>query len=138
MSRYISKLPEPIRALAEKRRSEQRQSSDVLRCAFYWDDTLEKSAFWNEIKNGNYSVFYDLYPQRDKSCTCNSRTVDETFSNVIHSDECELSGNTRDKLDELIEWIDVEIIYHKGCESDLQVINVYETILNKAKEIKNK
>jgi hypothetical protein len=138
MSRYISKLPEPIRALAEKRRSEQRQSSDVLRCAFYWDDTLEKSAFWNEIKKENYSVFYNLYPQRDKICTCNSRTVDETFSNVIHSDECELSGNTHDKLDELIEWIDVEIIYHKGCESDLQVINVYETILNKAKEIKNK
>ena len=50
MSRLISKLPEPIRALAEKRRSEQRQSSDVLRCAFYWDDTLEKSAFWTEIK----------------------------------------------------------------------------------------
>ena len=140
MRRLISKLPEPIRALAEKRRSEcpTGTNSDELDAAFTWWNTPEKDKFWVEIKNGNYSVFYDLYPQRDKNCTCNSRTVDKTFSNVIHSDECELSGNTRDKLDELIEWIDVEIIYHKGCESDLQVINVYETILNKAKEIKNK
>jgi len=138
MSRYISKLPEPIRVLAEKRRSEcpTGTNSDELDVAFTWRNTPEKYEFWVEIKNGNYSVFYDLYPQRDKSCTCNSRTVYETFSNVIHSDECELSGNTRDKLDELIEWIDVEIIWHKGCESDLQVINAYETILTKAKELK--
>jgi len=151
MSRYISKLPEPIRALAEKRRSEQRQSSDVLRCAFYWDDTLEKSAFWNEIKKENYSVFYDLSPQRDKICTCNSRTVDETFSNVIHSDECELSGNTHDKLDELIEWMEDAI---KSCEQQNKIFNetemelsahcsgamatAYKQAIIKAKEIKSK
>ena len=140
MSRLISKLPKPIRALAEKRRSEcmSGTNSDELDDAFPWVETPEGHLFWRKINDEDYSVFYNIYPQRDKICTCNSRTVDETFSNVIHSDECELSGNTRDKLDELIEWIDVEIIYHKGCESDLQVINVYETILNKAKEIKNK
>ena len=69
--------------------------------------------------------FYNLYLQRDKICTCNSRTVDETFSNVIHSDECELSGNTRDKLDELIEWVNTEY-----PSFNLEDFN------NKAKELK--
>jgi len=108
MSRYISKLPPEIRELAEKRRSEQRnEGEDELRAAFLWYMTLEGEDFWREINKSNYSVFYTLYPQKDK-------------------------------LDELIEWIEVEIIWHKGCESDLQVINSYETILNKAKEIKGK
>lgn len=110
MSRYISKLPEPIRALAEKRRSECKHGfgfSSMLEDAFSWENTQEGYSFWESMLNENYSVFYDLYPQKDK-------------------------------LDELIEWIGVEIIWHKGCESDLQVINAYETILNKAKEIKGK
>lgn len=128
MSRYISKLPEPIRALAEKRRSDQfYDDDDDLTWAFNWDATPEGYEFWLEIKKENYSVFYDLYPQRDKICTCNSRTVDETFSNVIHSDECELSGNTHDKLDELIEWVNAEY-----PSFNLEDFN------NKAKEIKNK
>ena len=43
-----------------------------------------------------------------KDCTCNSRTVDETFNNVIHSTDCELYESKypqKDKLDELIEWV---------------------------------
>ena len=109
MSRYISKLPEPIRELAEKRRSELKSGTkdDDLRLAFCWHESIEKHTFWDSISDGNYSLFYTLYPQKDK-------------------------------LDELIEWIEVEIIWHKGCESDLQVIDAYETILNKAKEIKGK
>ena len=105
MSRYISKLPEPIRALAEKRISEYKSktNSDGLDYAFIWDETPERHTFWSKINDGNYSVFYDLYPQRDKICTCNSRTVDETFSNVIHSTDCELFESkvitNRDKLD---------------------------------------
>ena len=132
MSRYISKLPEPIRELAEKRRSEQNfpKEIDILPRAFDWFITPEGVEFWREIHKENYSVFYEKYPQKD--CTCNSRTVDES-GNVVHFEECE---KEKDKLDELIEWIGVEIIWHKGCESDLQVINAYETILNKTKEIK--
>ena len=132
MSRYISKLPEPIRELAEKRRSEQdpKCSEDLLSIAFDWFITPEGIEFWREINKENYSVFYEKNAQ--DNCTCNSRTVDEQ-GNVVHFEECE---KEKDKLDELIEWIGVEIIWHKGCESDLQVINAYETILNKTKEIK--
>ena len=132
MSRYISKLPPEIRELAERRRIEQNPKSkeDLLSIAFHWFITPERAEFWGEIAKENYSVFYEKYPQED--CTCNSRTVDES-GNVVHFEECE---KEKDKLDELIEWIGVEIIWHKGCESDLQVINAYETILNKTKEIK--
>ena len=132
MSRYISKLPPEIRELAERRRIEQNPKSkeDLLSIAFHWFITPERAEFWGEIAKENYSVFYEKYPQED--CTCNSRTVDEQ-GNVVHFEECE---KEKDKLDELIEWIGVEIIWHKGCESDLQVINAYETILNKTKEIK--
>ena len=132
MSRLISKLPPEIRELAERRRIEQNPKSkeDLLSIAFHWFITPERAEFWGEIAKENYSVFYEKYPQED--CTCNSRTVDES-GNVVHFEECE---KEKDKLDELIEWIGVEIIWHKGCESDLQVINAYETILNKTKEIK--
>ena len=105
MSRYISKLPEPIRALAEKRRSEckSKTNSDELDDAFIWVETPEGHLFWRKINDEDYSVFYNLYPKRDKICTCNSRTVDETFSNVIHSTDCELFESkvitNRDKLD---------------------------------------
>ena len=134
MSRYISKLPEPIRELAEKRRSEQMfpKGIDILPRAFDWFITNEGVEFWSEINKENYSVFYEKNAQ--DNCTCNSRTVDES-GNVVHFEECE---KEKEKLDELIEWIEFEIIWHKGCESDLQVINAYEKILNKAKEIKGK
>ena len=134
MSRYISKLPPEIRELAERRRIEQNPKSkeDLLSIAFLWFITPERAEFWRQIAKENYAVFYEKYPQGD--CTCNSRTVDES-GNVVHFEECE---KEKDKLDELIEWIEVEIIWHKGCESDLQVIDAYETILNKAKEIKGK
>ena len=133
MSRYISKLPEPIRELAEKRRIEQNPKSkdDLLSIAFLWFITPERTEFWRQIAKENYSIFYEKYGNNE-DCTCNSRTVDES-GNVVHFEECE---KEKDKLDELIEWIGVEIIWHKGCESDLQVINAYETILNKTKEIK--
>ena len=132
MSRLISKLPPEIRELAEKRRSEQMfpKGIDILPRAFDWFITNEGIEFWREINKENYSVFYEKNAQ--DNCTCNSRTVDES-GNVVHFEECE---KEKDKLDELIEWIGVEIIWHKGCESDLQVINAYETILNKTKEIK--
>ena len=133
MSRYISKLPPEIRELAERRRIEQNPKSkeDLLSIAFHWFITPERAEFWGEIAKENYSVFYEKYGNNE-DCTCNSRTVDES-GNVVHFEECE---KEKDKLDELIEWIGVEIIWHKGCESDLQVINAYETILNKTKEIK--
>jgi hypothetical protein len=88
MSRYISKLPEPIRELAEKRRSEQMfpKGIDILPRAFDWFITNEGIEFWGEIAKENYSVFYEKYPQGD--CTCNSRTVDES-GNVLHFEECE-------------------------------------------------
>ena len=134
MSRYISKLPPEIRELAERRRIEQNPKSkeDLLSIAFHWFITPEREDFWRQIAKENYAVFYEKYGNNE-NCTCNSRTVDEQ-GNVVHFEECE---KEKDKLDELIEWIGVEIIWHKGCESDLQVINAYETILNKTKEIKD-
>jgi len=124
MSRYISKLPEPIKALAEKRRSEQLdyyQKEDVLPHAFDWNVTEEGFDFWREINKENYSVFYEKNAQ--DNCTCNSRTVDES-GNVVHFEECE---KEKDKLDELIEWVNMEY-----PSFNLEDFN------NKAKEIKGK
>jgi len=99
MSRYISQLPEPIKALAEKRRSEQNPDSKEDDLASYnqfdWSKTPEGWRFWSQINFDNYSVFYDLYPQKDK-------------------------------LDELIEWVNMEY-----PSFNLEDFN------NKAKEIKD-
>lgn len=141
MSRYISKLPPEIRELAEKRRSEfsTRTNEDHLAYAFNWASTFEKWDFWDEIERGKYSVFYTLYPQ-SKNCTCNSRTVDETFSNVVHSTDCELYESKhpqKDKLDELIEFIEDELDKSDAGNITFKKL-VYVKILNKAKEIKDK
>jgi len=136
MSRYISKLPPEIRELAERRRIEQNPKSkeDLLSIAFHWFITPERAEFWGEIAKENYAVFYEKYPQ--ENCTCNSRTVDES-GNVVHFEECE---KEKDKLDELIEWMESEI---ETISSEVfvdkhqqgQLCQLYN-ILNKAKDIK--
>jgi len=78
-------------------------------------------------------------PQKD--CTCNSRTVDETFSNVIHSTDCELYESKypqKDKLDEVIYEIEKAITMWKNTDLEMDGLHTLETILNKAKEIKGK
>ena len=134
MSRYISKLPEPIRELAEKRRSEQMfpKEIDILPRAFDWFITPEGVEFWREIHKENYSVFYEKYPHKD--CTCNSRTVDEQ-GNVVHFDECE---KEKDKLDEVIYEIEKAITMWKNTDLEMDGLHTLETILNKAKDIKGK
>ena len=122
MSRYISKLPEPIRELAEKRRSEQNfpKEIDILPRAFDWFITNEGIEFWREINKENYSVFYTLYPQKDK-------------------------------LDELIEWMEQavesckeqELLFtEQGFEGSASCSGAmgmaYQITINKAKEIKGK
>ena len=133
MSRYISKLPPEIRELAEKRAKEQNESThyDLLAAMFLWGITHEKREFWQEIENGNYSVFYEKYPQKD--CTCNSRTVDEQ-GNVVHFDECE---KEKDKLDEVIYEIEKAITMWKNTDLEMDGLHTLEKILNKAKEIKD-
>jgi len=121
MSRYISKLPEPIRELAEKRRSEQMfpKGIDILPRAFDWFITPEGIEFWREINKENYSVFYTLYPQKDK-------------------------------LDELIEWMEQAVESCKIQESSFRESEMenaascsgamgmaYQLTINKAKEIKD-
>jgi len=132
MSRYISELPEPIRELAEKRRSEQNfpKEIDILPRAFDWFITPEGIEFWREINKENYSVFYEKNAQ--DNCTCNSRTVDES-GNVVHFEECE---KEKDKLDELIDFIEDELDKADAGNITFKKI-VYAKILNKAKEIKN-
>ena len=136
MSRYISKLPEPIRELAEKRRSEQNPDSKEDDLASYnqfdWSKTPEGWSFWSQINFDNYSIFYTLYPQKD--CTCNSRTVDES-GNVVHFEECE---KEKDKLDEVIYEIGKAITMWKNTDLEMDGLHTLETILNKAKEIKGK
>ncbi len=88
-----------------------------------------------------------------KDCTCNSRTVDETFNNVIHSTDCELYESKypqKDKLDELIEWMEQAVESCKIQESSFRESEMenaascsgamgmaYQLTINKAKEIKN-
>ena len=147
MSRYISKLPPEIRELAERRRIEQNPKSkeDLLSIAFLWFITPERAEFWRQIAKENYAVFYEKYPQGD--CTCNSRTVDES-GNVVHFEECE---KEKDKLDELIEWMEQAVELCKEQELSFRESEMenaascsgamgmaYQLTINKAKEIKQK
>ncbi len=81
-----------------------------------------------------------------KDCTCNSRTVDES-GNVVHFEECE---KEKDKLDELIEWMEQavkscreqELLFtEQGFESSASCSGAmgmaYQLTINKAKEIKD-
>jgi len=147
MSRLISKLPPEIRELAERRRIEQNPKSkeDLLSIAFYWFITNEGIEFWREINKENYSVFYEKNAQ--DNCTCNSRTVDES-GNVVHFEECE---KEKDKLDELIEWMEQavksckeqELLFtEQGFEGSASCSGAmgmaYQITINKAKEITGK
>ena len=122
MSRYISKLPPEIRELAEKRRSEQRGESkqDALNFAFDWDKTEEGIIFWDDIYHNIYSAFYTIYYPQ------------------------------KDKLDELIEWMEQAAESCKIQESSFRESEMenaascsgamgmaYQLTINKAKEIKN-
>ena len=108
MSRYISELPSEIRELAEKRRSEQMfpKGIDILPRAFDWFITPEGWSFWSQINFDNYSIFYTLYPQKDK-------------------------------LDEVISEIEKAITMWKNTDLEMDGLHTLETILNKAKEIKD-
>jgi len=95
-------------------------------------------------ENANKKTF-DINIVEQKNCTCNSRTVDENFDNVIHSVDCELSAKTpqKDKLDELIEWMESEynelekLDKIRGLtEFGMGRFSELERILTKAKEIK--
>ena len=131
MSRYISKLPPEIRELAERRRIEQNPKckEDLLSIAFHWFITPERDDFWRQIANENYAVFYEKYPQDD--CT----------------EECE---KEKDKLDELIEWMEQAVESCKIQESSFRESEMenaasfsgamgmaYQLTINKAKEIKD-
>lgn len=122
MSRYISKLPSEIRELAERRRKEQNPESKEDNLgnikSFNWSKTPERSNFWNDIYQSNYSLFYTLYPQKDK-------------------------------LDELIEWMEQAAESCKIQESSFRESEMenaascsgamgmaYQLTINKAKEIK--
>jgi hypothetical protein len=84
---------------------------------------------------------------RKIDCTCNSRTVDES-GNVVHFEECE---KEKDKLDELIEWMEQavksckeqELLFtEQGFEGSASCSGAmgmaYQITINKAKEIKGK
>lgn len=51
-----------------------------------------------------------LISELNNHCTCNSRTVDETFSHIIHSVDCNLYKSPehapKSDIDTLIEWMD--------------------------------
>lgn len=134
MSRLISKLPPEIRELAERRRIEQNPKckEDLLSIAFHWFITPEREDFWRQIAKENYAVFYEKYGNNE-DCTCNSRTVDEQ-GNVVHFEECE---KEKDKLDEVISEIEKAITMWKNTDLEMDGLHTLETILNKAKEIKN-
>jgi hypothetical protein len=124
MSRYISQLPEPIKALAEKRRNKGEILKILLDEKASKDNTICLNSYGNGIIDAITFIDKDTeYPQ-NKNCTCNSRTVDEG-GNIVHFEECD---REKDKLGELIEWLRT---------TDMVSITM-EDILAKAKEIKNK
>ncbi len=58
MSKLISKLPEDIKVVALQRKY---YDTDLLKSAFYWDDTPEKDDIWAEVYNDNYEPFRQFH-----------------------------------------------------------------------------
>jgi hypothetical protein len=59
----ISELPEGLRQLAERRRSETpigEKNEDVLAKAFLYSQTPENRPFWVEVENRNYEKILTL------------------------------------------------------------------------------
>ena len=128
MSRYISKLPEPIREYCDGN------------CGKY-TPILCKDGFVRCLN------CHRITQEHQSNCTCNSRTVDES-GNVVHFEECE---KEKDKLDELIEWMEQAVESCKIQESSFRESEMenaascsgamgmaYQLTINKAKEIKGK
>lgn len=110
------------------------------------DNTICLNSYGNGIIDAITFIDKDTeYPQ-NKNCTCNSRTVDEG-GNIVHFEECD---RQKDKLDELIEWMEQAVESCKIQESSFRESEMenaascsgamgmaYQLIINKAKEIKN-
>ena len=110
------------------------------------DNTICLNSYGNGIIDAITFIDKDTeYPQ-NKNCTCNSRTVDES-GNVVHFEECE---KEKDKLDELIEWMEQAAESCKIQESSFRESEMenaascsgamgmaYQLTINKAKEIKD-
>jgi hypothetical protein len=64
MSRVISTLPQPIREIAEQRRTND--TGGLIR-AFTWAKTPEGLDIWEEVERGNYQPFYDFHKIIDPS-----------------------------------------------------------------------
>lgn len=60
----ISKLPEPIKTLAEQRRYTGGRSTteDDLTLAFSWASTKEKYEFWDKVDDGKFEEYNKIYP----------------------------------------------------------------------------
>jgi hypothetical protein len=65
MSKLISTLPQPIREIAEQRRTVKNR--DELSVAFTWYDTPEGGDIWAKVERGNYQPFYDFHNIIDPS-----------------------------------------------------------------------
>ena len=64
MSKLISTLPQPIREIAEQRRTND--TGDLIR-AFTWHNTPEGLDIWEQVSKGNYKTFYDFHNIIDPS-----------------------------------------------------------------------
>lgn len=110
------------------------------------DNTICLNSYGNGIIDAITFIDKDTeYPQ-NKNCTCNSRTVDEG-GNIVHFEECD---REKDKLDELIEWMEQAVESCKEQELSFRESEMenaascsgamgiaYQLTINKAKEIKN-
>ena len=136
MSRYISKLPPEIRELAEKRRKEQNPESKEDNLgnikSFNWSKTPERSNFWNDIYQSNYSLFYTLYPQKDKLDELID-ILENRIKELKHAD----SEFCKDRWDMSKPEFERNI-YREQSNNVTFARQEIETILNKAKEIKGK
>ena len=63
----LKDLPQPIRELAEKRIREQGEivTENATVGSFFWNKTEEGTLFWDKIYSGNFTVFYEKYPENN-------------------------------------------------------------------------
>lgn len=70
-------------------------------------------------------VISNRYPKSD-----NDKISDHEMYHFI------VDNSQKNPIDDLIEWVEGEFNYCKSVDSDSRILNVYEEILNKAKELK--
>ena len=107
MSRVISTLPQPIREIAEQRRTFKYR--DELLYSFTWSITPEGLDIWGEVERGNYQPFYDFHNIIDPSIITQEILAKAANEAHLKASEYTYMNGFNDGVKFLVEKLNIKI-----------------------------